>query len=212
MVCRILSGPVVPTLRLRRCAPRDSVLRRLAHERWDGDPPRWRSTIRRYRLPSRVADDTARAAEPGKTVPSGSAVRAGRPGDPVGRRSPTGSTASPRSVSTITSGDTTDAATNMSPQTSSSHRHRDGTGPARLLEMVGGRSEQAFKAWQADRPPAWRSQVDVVAIDGFTGFTTAEVLPDAVPVMTRFYVVCLTGDALDRCRRRVQQSHPRSPR
>lgn len=84
---------------------------------------------------------------------------------------------------------------------------RDGTGPARLLDMVQGRSKQAFKTWLADRPQAWRDAVDVVAMDGFTGFktATAEELPDAVAVMDPFHVVRLAGDALDRCRRRVQQ-------
>jgi transposase len=84
---------------------------------------------------------------------------------------------------------------------------RDGTGPARLLDMVEGRSKQAFKTWLAERPDAWRQQVEVVAMDGFTGFKTAttEELPDAVTVMDPFHVVRLAGDALDRCRRRVQQ-------
>ena len=36
---------------------------------------------------------------------------------------------------------------------------RDGTGPARLLDMVEGRSKQAFKTWLADRPQAWRDAV-----------------------------------------------------
>ena len=40
---------------------------------------------------------------------------------------------------------------------------RDGTGPARLLDMVEGRSKAAFKAWLADRPQAWREAVEVVA-------------------------------------------------
>jgi transposase len=85
---------------------------------------------------------------------------------------------------------------------------RDGTGPARLLDMVEGRSKQAFKTWLADRPDAWRDAVEVVAMDGFTGFktATAEELPDAVAVMDPFHVVRLAGDALDRCRRRVQQA------
>jgi transposase len=44
-------------------------------------------------------------------------------------------------------------------------------------------------------------------MDGFTGFKTATTkeLPDAVPVMDPFHVVQLAGDALDECRRRVQQ-------
>jgi len=85
---------------------------------------------------------------------------------------------------------------------------RDGTGPARLLDMVEGRSKHAFKTWLAERPQAWRDAVEVVAMDGFTGFKTAttEELPDAVAVMDPFHVVRLAGDALDQCRRRVQQA------
>jgi transposase len=85
---------------------------------------------------------------------------------------------------------------------------RDGTGPARLLDMVEGRSKQAFKTWLADRDDAWRNGVEVVAMDGFTGFktATAEELPDAVAVLDPFHVVRLAGDALDGCRRRVQQA------
>ncbi|MBA2715652.1 MAG: ISL3 family transposase [Propionibacteriales bacterium] len=84
---------------------------------------------------------------------------------------------------------------------------RDRTGPARLLDMVEGRSKQAFKTWLAERPQAWRDAVEVVAMDGFTGFKTAtsEELPEAVAVMDPFHVVRLAGDALDQCRRRVQQ-------
>ncbi len=84
---------------------------------------------------------------------------------------------------------------------------REGTGPARLLDMVEGRSKLVFKQLLADRPQAWRDAVEVVAMDGFTGFKTAaaEELPDAVAVMDPFHVVRLAGDALDQCRRRVQQ-------
>jgi len=83
---------------------------------------------------------------------------------------------------------------------------RDGTGPSRLLDMVEGRSKAVFKTWLADRPQAWRDAVEVVAMDGFTGFKTAaaEELPDAVAVMDPFHVVRLAGEALDRCRRRIQ--------
>ncbi len=84
---------------------------------------------------------------------------------------------------------------------------RDKTGPSRLLDMVEGRSKQAFKTWLAARSQAWRQGLEVVAMDGFTGFKTAttEELPDAVAVMDPFHVVRLAGDALDRCRRRIQQ-------
>jgi len=85
---------------------------------------------------------------------------------------------------------------------------RERTGPARLLDMVEGRSKQAFRTWLAARPQAWRDAAEVVAMDRFTGFKTAatEQLPDAVTVMDPFHVVRLAGDALDQCRRRVQQA------
>ncbi|MCL2804273.1 MAG: ISL3 family transposase [Micrococcales bacterium] len=84
---------------------------------------------------------------------------------------------------------------------------RDRVGPARLLDMVEGRSKQVFAAWLEDRPADWREQIEVVAMDGFTGFKTAasQELPDAVAVMDPFHVVRLAGEALDQCRRRVQQ-------
>ena len=91
---------------------------------------------------------------------------------------------------------------------------REGTGPARLLDMVEGRSKQTFKRWLAERDETWREAMDMVAMDGFTGFKTAttEELPDAVAVMDPFHVVRLAGDALDECRRRIQHDTPRPPR
>jgi transposase len=83
---------------------------------------------------------------------------------------------------------------------------RDKTGPARLLDMIEGRSKNAFQQWLADQPKDWRDGVEVVAMDGFSGFktATAEELPDAATVMDPFHVVRLAGNALDECRRRVQ--------
>jgi transposase len=85
---------------------------------------------------------------------------------------------------------------------------RDRTGPARLLDMVAGRSKQVFAAWLDAQTTAFRDGIEVVAMDGFTGFKTAaaETLPDAREVMDPFHVVQLAGDALDRCRQRVQQT------
>ncbi|MGF3054910.1 ISL3 family transposase [Microbacterium sp. YY-03] len=85
--------------------------------------------------------------------------------------------------------------------------NRNKTGPARLLDMVEGRSKAVFKQWLAARPKKWRDRIEVVAMDGFSGFktATAEELPVAIPVMDPFHVVRLAGDALDVCRRRVQQ-------
>ena len=85
---------------------------------------------------------------------------------------------------------------------------RDGTGPSRLLDMIEGRSKHAFKTWLAQRPSTWRDGVEVVTMDGFTGFKTAttEELPDAVAVMDPFHVIRLAGDAVEQCRRRIQQA------
>jgi transposase len=84
---------------------------------------------------------------------------------------------------------------------------RDRTGPARLLDMVEGRSKQVFTQWLEQQSTAFRDGIEVVAMDGFTGFKTAttEQLPDAVAVMDPFHTVALAGDALDRCRQRIQQ-------
>ena len=84
---------------------------------------------------------------------------------------------------------------------------RDGTGPARLLDMVEGRSKKAFKTWLDERDQAWRDNIQVVAMDGFSGFKTAttEELPEAVAVMDPFHVIQLAGEAMDETRRRVQQ-------
>lgn len=84
---------------------------------------------------------------------------------------------------------------------------RDGTGSARLLDMIEGRSKAVFKTWLAGRDQTWRDQVEVVAMDGFTGFKSAalEEIPHVTAVMDPFHVVHLAGDALDDCRRRTQQ-------
>ena len=83
----------------------------------------------------------------------------------------------------------------------------DGTGPARLLDMVEGRSKQVFKTWLAAQPRAWRERIEVVAMDGFTGYKSAAVeeLDHATAVMDPFHVVRLAGESLTRCRQRVQQ-------
>lgn len=84
---------------------------------------------------------------------------------------------------------------------------RDRSGPSRLLDMVPGRSKQVFKTWLASQPDTWRECIEIVAMDGFTGFKSAaaEELPCARAVMDPFHVVHLAGNALDECRRRIQQ-------
>lgn len=83
----------------------------------------------------------------------------------------------------------------------------DATGPARLLDLVPGRSAAALSTWMNERTPAFRDGVQVVAMDGFGGYKTAATgsVPDAVTVMDPFHVVALAGTKLDLCRQRVQQ-------
>ncbi len=81
------------------------------------------------------------------------------------------------------------------------------TGRARLLDLVAGRSAAALTSWLAERTPAFRAQVQVIAMDGFGGYKNAATaaVPDAVTVMDPFHVVALAGAKLDLCRQRVQQ-------
>jgi transposase len=83
----------------------------------------------------------------------------------------------------------------------------DGTGRARLLDLVPGRSAAALTSWLSEQSQAFRDQVQVVAMDGFGGYKTAatDQLPDATAVMDPFHVVALAGAKLDLCRQRIQQ-------
>ena len=85
-------------------------------------------------------------------------------------------------------------------------RHR--SGPARLLDVVPGRSKKVLKTWLSQRDQDWRGRVEVVAMDGFTGFKSAagEELPQARAVMDPFHVVSLAARKLDQCRRRIQRA------
>ena len=80
-------------------------------------------------------------------------------------------------------------------------------GPARLLDLVPGRSAAALADWLAAQPTDFAAGVQVVAMDGFAGYKTAAaaVVPDAVTVMDPFHVVALAGAKLDLIRQRIQQ-------
>ena len=85
---------------------------------------------------------------------------------------------------------------------------RDRSGPARLLDVVPGRSKKVLKTWLSQRDQDWRGRVEVVAMDGFTGFKSAagEELPKARAVMDPFHVVSLAAGKLDECLRRIQRA------
>ena len=85
---------------------------------------------------------------------------------------------------------------------------RDRSGPARLLDVVPGRSKKVLKTWLTARDEPWKQAAQVVATDGFTGFKSAagEELPQARAVMDPFHVVSLAASKLDQCRRRIQRA------
>ncbi|SPJ39686.1 Transposase [Corynebacterium diphtheriae] len=64
----------------------------------------------------------------------------------------------------------------------------DGHGPARLLDMRPGRSADVLSGWLKERDPSFQEQIQVVTMDGFTGYTTAveEQLPQANKVIDPF--------------------------
>jgi transposase len=240
LACRV----VEPDSWCRRCGcegtPRDSVLRRLAHEPLGWRPTTLLVTVRRYRCSGCGhvwRQDTSRAAEPRaklsrrglrwalealvcqhltvSRVAESLAVSWGTANDAVlaeGRRVLINDPARFDGVSVVGVDEHAWRHTRRGDKYVTVIIDltgvRAGTGPARLLDMVEGRSKQAFKQWLTERQGSWRDQVEVVAMDGFTGFKTAttEELPDAVTVMDPFHVVRLAGDALDQCRRRVQQA------
>lgn len=75
-----------------------------------------------------------------------------------------------------------------------------------ILHLTDRRSTQAFTTWLAERTQAWRDGVEVVAMDGLTGFKTAAAensrrLRGHRPL----HVVRVAGDTLDERRLRVQQ-------
>ncbi len=219
--------------------PRDTVVRRLAHEPFGWRPTLLLVTVRRYRCTECGhvwRQDTSKAAEPRSKL-SRTALRWALTGIVVAHLT-VARVAEGLAVSWNTANDAV-LAEGKRVLITDPHRFdgvhvlgvdehvwrhtrhgdkyvtviidltpiRDETGPARLLDMVEGRSKSAFKTWLASRPEEWRTGVEVVAMDGFTGFKTAttEELPDATAVMDPFHVVRLAGDALDQCRRRVQQ-------
>ena len=83
----------------------------------------------------------------------------------------------------------------------------DGRGPARLLDIRPGRSAQVLSSWLQEREPSFREKVQVVTMDGFTGYASAvdQVLPDATKVMDPFHVVHLAAEKLTGCRQRLQR-------
>jgi transposase len=79
--------------------------------------------------------------------------------------------------------------------------------PARLLDLVEGRSAAVLRNWLSARPHQWKQHIRTAALDPFRGYSTAlrDQLPDAVRVLDPFHCCKLALDVLDEVRRRVQQ-------
>ena len=79
--------------------------------------------------------------------------------------------------------------------------------PARLLDVVEGRSGTVLADWLDERDAAWRAAVTTASLDPFRGYATAlsGQLPDAVRVLDPFHIVRLGLACVDDVRRRVQQ-------
>ena len=78
---------------------------------------------------------------------------------------------------------------------------------ARLLDLVPGRTGAAYADWLKARNEAFRAGIGVATLDPFHGYKNAidDQLEDAVAVLDGFHVIKLGTDAVDQCRRRVQQ-------
>jgi len=77
---------------------------------------------------------------------------------------------------------------------------------ARLLDLVPGRTGQAYKDWLKERGKGFTSGVQVATLDPFHGYKNAidDELEDAVAVLDAFHVVKLATGVVDDVRRRVQ--------
>ena len=80
-------------------------------------------------------------------------------------------------------------------------------GPARLIDVVEGRSGTVVTDWLAGRGAAWCSGIEVAALDPFRGYQRALTagLSRAMVVLNAFHAVRLAQQAIDDVRRRVQQ-------
>jgi transposase len=101
-------------------------------------------------------------------------------------------------------------------QASGRHRSMYATGiadltpgqPARLPDVVAGRSGVVLASWLGERDQQWKARVATASLDPFRGYATAlnQQLPQAVRVFDPFHVTKLGLTAADQVRRRVQQS------
>ena len=75
-----------------------------------------------------------------------------------------------------------------------------------LLDVVAGRDSSGPCRWLAGRPAGWLAAIEWASLDLSASYRTVfdTMLPDATQVADPFHVVRLANQALDECRRRVQ--------
>ena len=78
-------------------------------------------------------------------------------------------------------------------------RDQHGRTRARLLDLVPGRSGQAYKTWLTERGDTFRAGVEIATLDPFRGYKNAidDQLDDARAVLDAFHVVKLATAVVD---------------
>jgi len=78
-------------------------------------------------------------------------------------------------------------------------RDQHGRTKARLLDLVPGRSGQAYQSWLTDRGEAFRTGVEIATLDPFRGYKNAidDQLDDVRAVLDAFHVVKLATAVVD---------------
>jgi len=86
-------------------------------------------------------------------------------------------------------------------------RDKNGRVRARLLDLVPGRSGEAYTSWLRDRGDTFPKGIEIATLDPFHGYRCAidNQLDDATAVLDAFHMVKLGTAAVDEVRRRVQQ-------
>ncbi len=86
-------------------------------------------------------------------------------------------------------------------------RDAHGRTRARLLDLLPGRSGQAYKNWLTERGAAFRAGVQIATLDPFHGYKNAidDQLEDARALLDAFHAVKVATQVVDEVRRRVQQ-------
>jgi transposase len=81
------------------------------------------------------------------------------------------------------------------------------TSPAKLLDVVQGRSGPVLGGWLTKQPQQWRDGIQTAVLDPFRGYANAlsEHLTEATQVLDAFHVTKLANKAITDVRCRVQQ-------